>query len=395
MLNNHQIDAEMKNIDRYQGCYSKDNLPEDLEDSDKIGYYVVNMENSNKGHGTHWVALAILPSMDREHLPSLRSKGMRCLYFDSFGELPPKEVIDYCPEDVSYNTVDVQALDSESCGEFCIYFLKELDKGRRASSIVRDFHGVSMKNNFELKKGDDEKSLERNEEILKSLMQGVGINGTGVTDVFTNVFNEGVDRVKTAYNGREGAPPRVRDFIARNGDSSIVTLRIARSPIQSGVKKFLNIVSLGKLSRNQKALNYDEIFHLYFLMTLNDGRTFRVEKNQVVVITPQSDYVSSKDTDIKNVDLNGPIKVKDFFSKAYAGNKHLYVYDAVYANCQQFTIDCLYANNIITPELKDFAKQNAVALLEDAPVAKQTSLALPRLAAAADVLIHGASLFPF
>jgi len=75
------------------------------------GCYIINMENSYDGNGTHWVALYI--------------SNNSCYYMDSMGVLPPLEVIDFCKNNnIYYNKSQIQGYDKEYCGEFCIHFLK-------------------------------------------------------------------------------------------------------------------------------------------------------------------------------------------------------------------------------------------------------------------------------
>jgi len=55
------------------GVFSKDTLPNRCY----VGSYIINMENSDVGNGTHWVLLKIFPTKE-------------VIYFDSFGmSVPP------------------------------------------------------------------------------------------------------------------------------------------------------------------------------------------------------------------------------------------------------------------------------------------------------------------
>src|SRR5436190_23626312 len=71
---------------------------------------IINLD-SNKGFGTHWVAV--------------KKRGDKILYFDPFGIQPPKEVIRYYkPLKVYYSTTKVQKLNATNFGKLCIQFLK-------------------------------------------------------------------------------------------------------------------------------------------------------------------------------------------------------------------------------------------------------------------------------
>ena len=77
------------------------------------GNYLINLESSKDGNGTHWVALRI--------------EDFNCVYFDSYGYLPPKEIITFCKRihksQLAYNTKEIQNLSTVTCGFFALAFL--------------------------------------------------------------------------------------------------------------------------------------------------------------------------------------------------------------------------------------------------------------------------------
>jgi hypothetical protein len=89
----------------------------------KVGSYYINMEDSDKGNGTHWVMFKILPHPFN-----------RALYFDSFGTFAPKDVDEFLHHYKPYvrNDRQIQNLNSEYCGYFCLatdkYFTDHYDK---------------------------------------------------------------------------------------------------------------------------------------------------------------------------------------------------------------------------------------------------------------------------
>ena len=75
--------------------------------------YIINLQSSDKGNGTHWMASKI--------------KNKECVYFDSYGYLPPEEIITFCKRiknsHLCYNTKQIQDLSAITCGFFSIAFL--------------------------------------------------------------------------------------------------------------------------------------------------------------------------------------------------------------------------------------------------------------------------------
>jgi hypothetical protein len=79
----------------------------------KSGNFIINLQSSSQGNGTHWVCLAI--------------RGKQSFYCDSFGVLMPQEVITFCKRipksHLSYNDFGFQHIKSETCGWYCVGLL--------------------------------------------------------------------------------------------------------------------------------------------------------------------------------------------------------------------------------------------------------------------------------
>ena len=102
-LTNFEIQKYYQNEPRFNGVYSRDNLPKI-----KDGAYVINLDEYSD-IGTHWVALYVDGAND-------------VTYFDSFGvEHIPKEIRTFIVnKTIKTNIFRIQAYDSITCGYFCI-----------------------------------------------------------------------------------------------------------------------------------------------------------------------------------------------------------------------------------------------------------------------------------
>ena len=99
-------------------CDFKDKL-----DKKKIQYnksYIINMEDEydadgERNSGSHYTCFQV------NKYPSGKVQG---LYFDSFGQPPPKSVLSFCGVGhLPYNTKDIQSLMNSACGWYCLAFL--------------------------------------------------------------------------------------------------------------------------------------------------------------------------------------------------------------------------------------------------------------------------------
>ena len=104
-LTNFEIQKYCQNEPRFNGVYSRDNLPKI-----KDGAYVINLDEYSD-IGTHWVALYV-------HNDDLT-------YFDSFGvKHIPKEIKTFINnKNITTNIFRIKAYDSIMWGYFCIVFI--------------------------------------------------------------------------------------------------------------------------------------------------------------------------------------------------------------------------------------------------------------------------------
>ena len=105
-LTNFEIQKYYDNESRFNGVFSRDNLPKEIKD----GAYVINLDE-HADTGTHWIALFC----NRNEI----------VYFDSFGvEHIPEEIKKFIGnKNIKANIYRVQANNSVMCGYFCIEFI--------------------------------------------------------------------------------------------------------------------------------------------------------------------------------------------------------------------------------------------------------------------------------
>ena len=105
-LTNFEIQEYYQNEPRFNGVFSRDNLPNNI----KNGAYVINL-NEYHDIGTHWVALYV--------------NNKTIIYFDSFGaEHIPREIMKFIAhKKIITNIYRIQAYDSIMSGYFCIGFI--------------------------------------------------------------------------------------------------------------------------------------------------------------------------------------------------------------------------------------------------------------------------------
>ena len=148
-LTNFEIQEYYQNEPRFNGVFSRDNLPnnnnirpkglrsKELESAVKNGAYVINLDEYHD-IGTHWVALYV--------------NNKIVTYFDSFGvEHIPKEIMKFIArrKKIITNIYRIQAYDSILCGYFWIGFINFMFNGKS----LTDYTNLFSPNDFN--KNDD------------------------------------------------------------------------------------------------------------------------------------------------------------------------------------------------------------------------------------------------
>ena len=112
-LTNFEIQKYYQNEPRFNGVYSRNNLPKKIKD----GAYVINLDEY-ADVGTHWIALFC--------------NRNETVYFDSFGvEHVPEEIKEFVEnKNIKANIFRVKANDSVMCGYFCTGFTDFMVAGK-------------------------------------------------------------------------------------------------------------------------------------------------------------------------------------------------------------------------------------------------------------------------
>lgn len=170
-------------------------------------------------------------------------------------------------------------------------------------------------------------------------------------------------------------PKNARLFIEKYGDSMIDanSLVIRKNPIQSGVEKVLDFISQGKYSEIKDRYAYDTMYHLRLDFSIA-GRNYMTEKTANIQFR---NAITNEDDEVLKIS-NPSIKFIDFVMNTIKRMKSNYfTYDAFTNNCQNYILNVLQSNNLITSDAKNFIYQPVDDMIKELPsyVKKFASLA--------------------
>ena len=129
-LTNFEIQKYYENEPRFNGVFSRDNMPKKIKD----GAYVINLDEY-ADVGTHWIALFC--------------KKSEIVYFDSFGvEHIPEEIKEFIGnKNIKGNLFRVQVNNSVMCGYFCIGFIDFMFAGKKLTKLTTLFSPYNFDKN--------------------------------------------------------------------------------------------------------------------------------------------------------------------------------------------------------------------------------------------------------
>lgn len=171
------------------------------------------------------------------------------------------------------------------------------------------------------------------------------------------------------FGAKLGFSNKVKKILEKYGDKKIVSIRIARKPIEKIIEQALNVISLGKWNKLRKKYYYDTLFHLSLQLTLDDNTIISFEKIDIVDLTVE-EICSNKDVECKDtayqsnsLTLNELVKDPlDSISK-----EDYFKYSSFKLNCQQFVSTILNHFKILTPEAKTFIYQDLSQIIKRLP----------------------------
>ena len=142
-LTNFEIQSYYQNEPRFNGVYSRDNLPDKVKD----GAYVINLDEYSDIR-THWIELYV--------------NSKTATYFDSFGiEHIPREIKEFINNrNIKTNIFRIQAYNSIMCGYLFIGFIDFIVKIKSLTYFTNLF----LPNDF--KKKQKKKAKNKKDDII-------------------------------------------------------------------------------------------------------------------------------------------------------------------------------------------------------------------------------------
>jgi hypothetical protein len=177
----------------------------------------------------------------------------------------------------------------------------------------------------------------------------------------TSIVADTIRDVSTQY------PPQVRNLLMKHGNHKITNIKICKEVVSENTEFLLKALSGPKTwEEAKKKHGFDRFYHLFVIITMEDGSVLHIEKNEVIRLSENPRPCPNA------LDLGAPsqpITVNELMNrtKDRIGDRDFFTYDPLANNCQNFVNQLLRTMGLYNQTAKDFVYQDIKGLREDLP----------------------------
>jgi len=183
------------------------------------------------------------------------------------------------------------------------------------------------------------------------------LKGDGIMDWAKNAYRV----IRNPTQSLTQMPKQVSDTLKRYGDSTVREIVVGRTKVLKVVQVLLNAITLGSFNREKQKYGYDDIFHLYAVLVLDNGTKLITERNQRIVLTEDR---NNRDSVPDKISIKTNIKLNQLFQNAInADGDKIWRYDSLSNNCQNFITSLLRNSGYLSGEANTFINQKVDNLL--------------------------------
>jgi len=160
-------------------------------------------------------------------------------------------------------------------------------------------------------------------------------------------------RIHKVLDYKERVPPNVKLALSKIGDTTIVSARLGRTPVQKMIQEVLEAVA-----------EVDELYHLFMELTLDNGQVWCLEKIDRINLVKQNRSNKKEVEFLPSFSVDKTVHELFTNTQTHMGDDFL-PYKSANNNCQVFIMGILDANGFNTSERTAFVKQDTKHLFEN------------------------------
>ena len=168
-------------------------------------------------------------------------------------------------------------------------------------------------------------------------------------------------RLNKVLEFKENVPQNVKNALSKIGNNSIVSARLGRTPVQAIIQGLLKTVT---------NVPYDDLFHLFIELTLDNGQIWVLEKIERI------NLVKENRSNKKGAEFTSSFPVNKTVNELFINTKNkmgarFLPYQSASNNCQVFIMGVLDGNGLNNSERTSFVKQDTKSIFKDNPALRK------------------------
>ena len=189
-------------------------------------------------------------------------------------------------------------------------------------------------------------------------------------------------RINKILDFKEKVPQNVKNALNRIGDKTITTARCGRTPVQAVIQGALRMVA---------DVPYDELFHLFIELTLDNGQKWVLEKIERINLVKEDRSKKQGAEFTSSFPVNKTVNELVQNTKNSMGGRFL-PYQSASNNCQSFIMGVLDGNGLNNSERTSFVKQDTKSIFKSNPLLRKFANTLTDIGGYANAIIQSTDL---
>lgn len=162
-------------------------------------------------------------------------------------------------------------------------------------------------------------------------------------------------------------PPQVRNILTKHGSHKITDIKLCKEVVSQNTEFLLKALAGSKTwEEAKKKHGFDKFYHLFMIVTMEDGSSLHIEKNEVIRVSENPRACPDA------LDLGAPLQPITLGemmerTKQRIGDRDFFTYDPLGNNCQNFVNQLLRTMGLWNQTSSSFVFQDIKGLREDLP----------------------------
>lgn len=162
-----------------------------------------------------------------------------------------------------------------------------------------------------------------------------------------------------------GTPRSIDEMLLKHGDKKVIGFEPRRRPIPSAIDWVINKATGGKSNEGKGKMGFDNFYHLWSNITLEDGTKLMTEKNERLYMKERHETSGKASPFPVNIKDGLTLREMMTLTERNVGSENLHRYHPVNANCQKYVTGLMASTGSDDPRNRAWVNQNVAEAIGD------------------------------